>query len=148
MHISSISTARRLLRFQPGVSQPDLDTDGEQVTGGPIQMRAEIPLDAEILLSERALDTKPREVNRGASVNRRTDPGSRGKAVAPQVGLEPTTLRLTAECSTIELLRIGGRDKERVSPRGAASPPWVADRKAPSGSRQAGAGGRPGRPEA
>ncbi len=29
--------------------------------------------------------------------------------MAPQVGLEPTTLRLTAECSAIELLRnIGG----------------------------------------
>src|SRR5215467_13070675 len=27
------------------------------------------------------------------------------KNLAPQVGLEPTTLRLTAECSTIELLR-------------------------------------------
>src|SRR6185295_364841 len=27
------------------------------------------------------------------------------KVVAPQVGLEPTTLRLTAECSAIELLR-------------------------------------------
>ena len=27
------------------------------------------------------------------------------KFVAPQVGLEPTTLRLTAECSAIELLR-------------------------------------------
>src|SRR5579871_5982222 len=27
------------------------------------------------------------------------------KVLAPQVGLEPTTLRLTAECSTIELLR-------------------------------------------
>ena len=27
------------------------------------------------------------------------------KELAPQVGLEPTTLRLTAECSTIELLR-------------------------------------------
>jgi hypothetical protein len=26
--------------------------------------------------------------------------------LAPQVGLEPTTLRLTAECSAIELLRI------------------------------------------
>ena len=26
--------------------------------------------------------------------------------MAPQVGLEPTTLRLTAECSTTELLRI------------------------------------------
>ena len=26
--------------------------------------------------------------------------------VAPQVGLEPTTLRLTAECSAIELLRL------------------------------------------
>ena len=26
------------------------------------------------------------------------------KRLAPQVGLEPTTLRLTAECSTIELL--------------------------------------------
>ena len=25
--------------------------------------------------------------------------------MAPQVGLEPTTLRLTAECSAIELLR-------------------------------------------
>ena len=28
-----------------------------------------------------------------------------GIRVAPQVGLEPTTLRLTAECSAIELLR-------------------------------------------
>jgi hypothetical protein len=28
--------------------------------------------------------------------------------MAPQVGLEPTTLRLTAECSTIELLRSKG----------------------------------------
>jgi hypothetical protein len=28
--------------------------------------------------------------------------------LAPQVGLEPTTLRLTAECSTIELLRSNG----------------------------------------
>ena len=27
--------------------------------------------------------------------------------LAPQVGLEPTTLRLTAECSAIELLRLG-----------------------------------------
>jgi hypothetical protein len=27
------------------------------------------------------------------------------KVMAPQVGLEPTTLRLTAECSAIELLR-------------------------------------------
>jgi hypothetical protein len=25
--------------------------------------------------------------------------------LAPQVGFEPTTLRLTAECSTVELLR-------------------------------------------
>ena len=29
------------------------------------------------------------------------------KGLAPQVGLEPTTLRLTAECSAIELLRSG-----------------------------------------
>ena len=28
-----------------------------------------------------------------------------GGNMAPQVGLEPTTLRLTAECSAIELLR-------------------------------------------
>ena len=28
-----------------------------------------------------------------------------GQEMAPQVGLEPTTLRLTAECSAIELLR-------------------------------------------
>ena len=30
---------------------------------------------------------------------------NRGKRMAPQVGLEPTTLRLTAGCSAIELLR-------------------------------------------
>jgi hypothetical protein len=32
------------------------------------------------------------------------------KELAPQVGLEPTTLRLTAECSAIELLRSVWRD--------------------------------------
>ena len=32
---------------------------------------------------------------------------SAGKRMAPQVGLEPTTLRLTAGCSAIELLRSG-----------------------------------------
>ena len=32
-----------------------------------------------------------------------------GIVLAPQVGLEPTTLRLTAECSAIELLRSVGR---------------------------------------
>jgi hypothetical protein len=32
---------------------------------------------------------------------------TKGFELAPQVGLEPTTLRLTAECSTIELLRSG-----------------------------------------
>lgn len=31
--------------------------------------------------------------------------GVRRKGLAPQAGLEPATLRLTAECSTIELLR-------------------------------------------
>ena len=30
---------------------------------------------------------------------------NQGKRMAPQVGLEPTTLRLTAGCSAIELLR-------------------------------------------
>src|SRR5208282_284771 len=30
---------------------------------------------------------------------------TQGQEMAPQVGLEPTTLRLTAECSAIELLR-------------------------------------------
>jgi hypothetical protein len=32
------------------------------------------------------------------------------KKKAPQVGLEPTTLRLTAGCSAIELLRSNGTD--------------------------------------
>ena len=38
--------------------------------------------------------------------------------LAPQVGLEPTTLRLTAECSAIELLRIrsGNVPRRRTSP--------------------------------
>jgi hypothetical protein len=37
--------------------------------------------------------------------------------LAPQVGFEPTTLRLTAECSTIELLRsVGSAPKARRRP--------------------------------
>ncbi len=40
------------------------------------------------------------------------------EAVAPQVGLEPTTLRLTAECSAIELLR---NKKTRCRRAGAGS---------------------------
>jgi hypothetical protein len=35
--------------------------------------------------------------------------------LAPQVGLEPTTLRLTAECSAIELLRNDGLAQRSIS---------------------------------
>ena len=35
--------------------------------------------------------------------------------MAPQVGLEPTTLRLTAGCSAIELLRSSGSDGRHYS---------------------------------
>src|ERR1041385_6575474 len=44
---------------------------------------------------------------------------------APQVGLEPTTLRLTAGCSAIELLRSNGTDGAvftGVTQRGYQSP--------------------------
>ena len=78
----------------------------------------------------------------GASVNRGPFRSSREREVAPQVGLEPTTLRLTAECSTIELLRIGGRGKEREASRRAATRRGAADRKVRSGPRQAGEKGR------
>ena len=37
--------------------------------------------------------------------------------LAPQVGLEPTTLRLTAECSAIELLRNNAAHVEKVRVR-------------------------------
>src|SRR5687767_6334493 len=43
--------------------------------------------------------------NSGASKQRRPQKAAFPKKLAPQVGLEPTTLRLTAECSAIELLR-------------------------------------------
>jgi hypothetical protein len=36
--------------------------------------------------------------------------------LAPQVGLEPTTLRLTAECSAIELLRSEGGQSDGRCP--------------------------------
>jgi hypothetical protein len=42
------------------------------------------------------------------------------KEMAPQVGLEPTTLRLTAECSAIELLRSVVRARAKRALRGAA----------------------------
>ena len=38
-------------------------------------------------------------------VNRRARKPLKINGMAPQVGFEPTTLRLTAECSTVELLR-------------------------------------------
>ncbi len=56
-------------------------------------------------------DERRREVLRKTTRTRKTMPSTNGpksverKGLAPQVGLEPTTLRLTAECSTIELLR-------------------------------------------
>src|ERR1039457_6624800 len=51
--------------------------------------------------------TKQPGLGRGAAtgVFARGYVDNKGLRVAPQVGLEPTTLRLTAECSTIELLR-------------------------------------------
>ena len=39
-------------------------------------------------------------------VNKQGDSVRRGMNLAPRVGFEPTTLRLTAECSTVELPRI------------------------------------------
>ena len=44
------------------------------------------------------------------------EPTLGGFFMAPQVGLEPTTLRLTAECSAIELLRIIGADDLSSAP--------------------------------
>ena len=41
--------------------------------------------------------------------------------LAPQVGLEPTTLRLTAGCSTIELLRSNGVSRTILRGRSAVS---------------------------
>src|SRR6185437_9531789 len=51
------------------------------------------------------------------AVNQRAETVS-GKSLAPRVGLEPTTLRLTAECSTIELPRtkFGGQASFYTSP--------------------------------
>ncbi len=43
--------------------------------------------------------------NRHSAAPTETDPRKLLKKLAPEVGLEPTTLRLTAGCSAIELLR-------------------------------------------
>src|SRR5712691_9107265 len=45
------------------------------------------------------------------------------RGLAPQAGFEPATLRLTAGCSAVELLRNMGRTREIV----ADEPPMVAD---------------------
>ena len=42
--------------------------------------------------------------------------------LAPQVGLEPTTLRLTAECSAIELLRSVRREEASNAPSVITNP--------------------------
>ena len=51
---------------------------------------------------------------------RRSEPKSL-KRLAPQAGLEPATLRLTAGCSAIELLRNTGKRKPQLHARAGAS---------------------------
>ena len=86
-----------------------------------------------------------------------------GKRLAPQVGLEPTTLRLTAGCSTIELLRnnsatslsIAGRalpvnlppgpkgPLDSPTARHRGRPPWLIRRARSSGAGSPGCGSSP-----
>ena len=49
-------------------------------------------------------------------VYKKDDPCESSFFLAPQVGLEPTTTRLTAECSAIELLRNIGCGEDFSSP--------------------------------
>ena len=53
-------------------------------------------------------------------------------SVAPQEGLEPTTLRLTAECSAIELLRQMGYENFFSYPYGIRRRPTLPGRVQPS----------------
>ena len=56
-----------------------------------------------------------------------------GGGMAPQVGLEPTTLRLTAECSAIELLRnMDGVETCSFYPYGIRRRPTLPGRFQPS----------------
>ena len=56
-----------------------------------------------------------------------------GLPLAPQVGLEPTTLRLTAECSAIELLRnMDGVETCSFYPYGIRRRPTLPGRFQPS----------------
>lgn len=50
--------------------------------------------------------------------------------MAPQVGLEPTTLRLTAECSAIELLRIVSVTRCRRAGSGSTRIPFITNKGA------------------
>ena len=50
---------------------------------------------------------RPRQLALPGSCIRCLELATRHLVLAPEVGFEPTTLRLTAGCSTIELLRIG-----------------------------------------
>src|SRR5689334_24682752 len=62
---------------------------------------------------------RSRQKKANTTVGRRSQRGFdyRGK-LAPEVGLEPTTLRLTAGCSAIELLRSVGGGRKKGAPTG------------------------------
>ena len=72
----------------------------------------------------------------------------RGKELAPQVGLEPTTLRLTAECSTIELLRSKADGTILITAERAAGcqPGWRRDPSVPCATLAPMEGGRNANP--
>ena len=53
------------------------------------------------------------QVQSSAALGNQKSNHFRDCSLAPRVGLEPTTLRLTAECSTIELSRIARRGTMR-----------------------------------
>ena len=68
----------------------------------------EVSIDTEIDTKTEREGNRPLfEGERRENRTKRTkkEPTFGGFFLAPQVGLEPTTLRLTAECSAIELLR-------------------------------------------
>ena len=78
----------------------DADPDVPVLDRGPGRVR-----EARRLLSQATAVRSFGTVESGLFFSRLAGDSSSGGTLAPQVGFEPTTLRLTAGCSTIELLR-------------------------------------------
>ena len=97
------------IRLYPG----DFDSNGKTYRGVHVSIVTKDLWDRVQAILDQRFEKRHRKYRHQFAFSGLISCGHCGRVVAPRVGLEPTTLRLTAGCSTIEL---SGSDRRRFEP--------------------------------